>query len=248
MERPQDLLLAADQRIDPAALGEEGEVLGERLERVRRGSRPVAARHLVLVFVPLAGRHLGIAEVGRLLAPRDPMGEVAHHVQAVDALGLQHVDGIGVGLVEQGDQDVRAPDLLLAAALHPGRRHAKDALDGHGEARLLAVVLVAVELLFEILGELLPDFPEVGAGVLEHPAGLLVERQGVEEVLQPRVFMTQALGLGHGHGQRDLQILRKLHSSLSSASSGSVVSVSGMPFVRASSVTSATLVSATSLL
>ena len=175
------------------------------------------------------------------------MGEVAHHVEPADAFALQHLDGVGVGLVEQGHQDVRPLDLVLRAAAHAGRGEGEHALHAEGEARLEVLVVDLLQLLGEVLGEVFPHAVEVRPGVLEHAGRLVVEGQGVEQVLQARVFMTQPPGLGDGDGKGDLQIVGELHSSSSLSSSGSTESLRGMPFSRASSMTSATLVSATSL-
>ena len=244
VEGAQDLLVAADQRIDAAAAGEVGEVLGEGLEGVAlRGA--AAPAHLLVLVLLLVARRLGGAEVGRIEAG-DAVGDVAHHVEPGDPLALQHLDGVGVPLVEHGHQDVGPGEFVAAGAVGPGGGEREDALDAQGEARLAAVVLQRFELLGKVLGERLAHPVEVGAGVPEHRGGLVVEGQGVEKVLEARVFMTHPSRLGDGDGEGDLQIVGDFHSS-SLPSAGSAVTLSGMPLARASSVTSATLVSATSL-
>ena len=247
MEGAQDLLVAADQRVDAAAAGEVGEVLGEGLEGIALRGAAAPARLLVLVVLLVAGRLGGAAaaEVGGIEAG-DAVGDVADHVEPGDPLALQHLDGVGVPLVEHRHQDVGPGELVPADAVGAGGGEREDALDAQGEARLAAVVLQRFELLGEVLGERLAHPVEVGAGVLEHLGGLVVEGQGIEKVLQARVFMTHPSRLGDGDGEGDLQIVGDFHSS-SFPSAGSAVTLSGMPLARASSVTSATLVSATSL-
>src|SRR6202023_1085391 len=107
---------------------------------------------------------------------------------------------------------------------------------------------------------------EIGAGMAQHLAGGLVERQRIEQVLGAGVLVAEPAGLGDRDGERDLEGLGQPHrwpplpakppapsgssaswgSSGSLAPCGSTVSSSGMPSCRASSMTSATLVSATS--
>src|SRR5262249_19715674 len=104
-----------------------------------------------------------------------------------------------------------------------------------------------LHLVLQVVGELVAHLLDVGAGVRQDPGGLRVEGQGGEHMLEARVFMAQPAALGDRDGERDLKVLRELHASSSlPSSSGSAMSFKGMPFARASSVTSTTLVSATS--
>ena len=251
VEGAQHLLVAADQRIDAAVAGELGQILGERLERiVLRGAAAPAGLLVLVVLVAggLAGPPRGpAAEVGGLLIAGDAVGDEADDVEPGDPLALQHLDGVGIGLVEHRHQDVRAVDLLLAGAVGPRGGHREDALHAQGQARLPAAV-DRLQLVGEVFGEGLAHLVDVGAGVLEHLGGVVVQGEGVEQVLQPGVFMPQPSRLGDGDGEGDLQVVGEFHSSSSLPSSaGSAVSLSGMPSARASSVTSAILVSATSL-
>jgi hypothetical protein len=247
VEGAQDLLVAADQRIDGALAGEVGQVLGEGLERIAlRGAAAPAGLLVVLVLLPAGRLARAFAIVGGAVVAGDAVGDVANHVEPGDPLALQHLDGVGVPLVEHRHQDVGAGELLAANAVGPGGGEREDALHAQGEAGLAAVLRQRFELLGEVLGECLAHPVEVRAGVLEHLGGLLVEGEGVEQMLQPGVFMAHPSRLGDGDGEGDLQVVGNFHSS-SLPSAGSALTLSGMPFARASSVTSATLVSATSL-
>ncbi len=57
------------------------------------------------------------------------MGDVAHHVEARDALLLEEVGGVRVGLAKDRDQYVAGEDLVLAGRLHVRGGALDDALE-----------------------------------------------------------------------------------------------------------------------
>jgi hypothetical protein len=203
VERALELLLAADQRIDGAAPGELREVLREGGERV------VAARRVLRLLVVL-----GVAAVRRHRRardgePGDAVRQIAHHVEPRDPLGLQHVDGVGLGLVVHGHQEVRSLDLVAAGRLGAHRGARERALRAQGEARLQLLVLVdldALQRLGEILLQPVLELPQVGAGIAQDFGGLFIEGEGVQDVLQTGVLVAEAPRLVHRHRQGDLEI------------------------------------------
>jgi hypothetical protein len=117
-----DLVLAADQRIDLAVLGQLVEVLRELLER--RCLLVLLAAALLAFLEALRFAALGGF---RRIALLDAVGDEVDHVQAGDALLVQVVHGVRVLLAEDRDQHVGAGDFLLAVA---GGLHVHDgALD-----------------------------------------------------------------------------------------------------------------------
>jgi hypothetical protein len=205
VERALELGLAADQRVDGAFPGHLGQVLGE-------GGEGVVAPRGVLGLVLVVSQRQRDAVDGLQL--RDAVGQVAHHVQPGHSLGFQHVGREGLGLFVDRHEKVRAADLVAAGGLHAEDGAGEGPLDPQGEAGMEFLVRAeALERRVEVLGEALLDPLEIAAGMAEDPGGLLVESQGIEEVLQPGVFMPETAGFGPGHLERDLQIARQFHSS-----------------------------------
>src|SRR5207248_9600259 len=94
---------ATDQRIDLAGLGKLVEVDGVRVERTCR---------LLLAVAIVLGGFLLLVLFRRSL--RDAVGDVVDNIETGDAALIQEVDGMGLFLTEDRDQDVGAGDLLLA--------------------------------------------------------------------------------------------------------------------------------------
>ncbi len=233
VERAQDLRLAANDRVDATLAGQLGEVAGVGGQGVvgRRGDdggvTTGTRRHHLLA---LAGRRRAGGA-----APRQP----AHHRQARDALFPDEQGGRAVLLVQDGHQHVAAQDLLPLGRVGVARRALDDPPEAQGGRRVHRVVL-ARQLLLQPGFQEGPEGRRIPAGTPQDGRGVLVVEDGQEQMLHGDVLVAQAGGLGKGHVHADLDVGGELHS-------GSVVSWSGIPCSRASAVTSATLVSATSL-
>src|SRR6185295_8533666 len=205
LERALDLALAADQRVDRALLRELGQLLAVGPERIAGG---LAAALVLLVPLALARRLAGRAARAGGGEARDAVREEADDVEAGDPLAVEELDGEGVGLGEEGDEDVRAADLVAPGARRLDARPRERPLDAEAEPRLaLLVVLEPVDLVDQVEGELALQGFDVRAGVPEHVRGRPVERQGVEQVLDADVFMAQTRRFGEGDVESDLKLL-----------------------------------------
>ncbi len=252
VERALDLRLAADQRVDAAGAGERGQVLGEGGERVAAPRSGLAVLAVLAIArgerPPVARRGAGAAGRAEL---RDPVGEVADDVEPAHPLLVEELHGVALRLEEHRHQEVAAGDLGAAGAVRVGAGAGERALERERQPRLAAAG-DAPQLVVEPGGEPLAQRFEVGAGVAQHEGGLLVEGQGVEQVLHAGVLVAEPRRLADRDAERDLEVLRQPHGAPSSRPpssrppSASRVSRSGIPSARAAAVTSATLVSATS--
>ena len=109
LDHPLHLILAPDQRIDLAVLGELVEVLRVLLQR--RGL-------LVLFGGAVFGLRRGFARLGGLgwIAFLDAVRDEVHHVQPGHALLMKVVHRVRIFFAKNGDQYVGAGDFLFAAA------------------------------------------------------------------------------------------------------------------------------------
>ena len=132
LDRAVDLGLAADQRVDLAALGLLVEVDAIGVERVVRPLLPLLAALLLLGALHPAG--LGAA--GRL---GDAVRDVVDRVEPGHVLLLQEIDGVALALGEHRDQHVGAGHLLAPRGLHVDRGALQHALEARGRLGVLAV-------------------------------------------------------------------------------------------------------------
>jgi hypothetical protein len=177
------------------------EVGRELLERaLGRGARCL----FILVVVAL---RVALRAQLDLVHPRhDAVRDVLLEIELGDARLLQHVDRVGLGLLEDLDQHRGAVDGLLLAAHHVDGGAAQDALDAE---RLLRGDLDVLRQLLDLFGQellqLLAQLAQVGAAGGQRVTGASVIDQRVEQVLQRHVLVTVAGRLFEGVAKRDLQ-------------------------------------------
>ena len=136
------------------------------------------------------------------------MGDVAQEVQPADALPLEQVDGVGVALAVEGDEDVAAVDLVLAARLHLHRGPLQHPGKGAGLLRVaIDTRRQGDEDPLQVFLELAAQFGHPGAAGAEDARGDRIPQQRVEEVLEGDVLVPARLGLREGQPQRRLQFL-----------------------------------------
>ena len=210
----RQLGLASDQRIELAAGGALGEVGGERCQRI--------CRHLAFLGLGRAARRRGAA--ADLLGSR--LGDAVRHepqqIEARDALGAQQRDRVGVGLLQDGRQQITRVRFLLLGALHVMERMLHHAMEGEGLALLERPVAgLALQVLLEEALELALQGLHVGAaGAQAFDAAGLVE-QRIEQVLDGDVRMAVRGGLVQGRLQGHLELARQsAHSGSAPARSG----------------------------
>ena len=188
VDRPLDLVVAADQRIDAALLRFCDQIHGKRFQRFYP-----AARFLFALFL------FTILSLSRLFPRRDlrnSMGYKVHDVKARDPLLFEQVDRIGIGLAEHRDQQIAAVDFLLFRRLRVNHRPLQDAM----EAQCLLRILFEALRKFRKLGseEFLERFFErfdIAAAVDQRAARILVLEESVKQVLEANVFVPSALRL-----------------------------------------------------
>ncbi len=224
-----DFLLAADQRIDLAGLGQRIQVLGELLQRA---------------FLAVAGFafRIAVTMLGRLgLVLADAVADEVDDVQPRHTLLLQVVHGVGVLLAEDGDQHIGARHLLLAVG---GRLHVHDgALDHALEAqRRLRVHLVRTRHHRGVVGDevlqVRTEVFDVGGAGAQHLRGRRVVQQRKQQVLHRNEFVAGLACFNERHVQAHFQFLRD-HAS-------SITHCRGWPACRAWVDTNSTFVAAIS--
>ena len=115
---------------------------------------------------------------------RDAVREVVQHVQTRDALGAQQRHRVGVGLLEQGGQQVGGVDLGLLGALAVAHRVLQHAVEGEGLAVFEGLVAGdALQVLAEEALEGGLQGGQLGTRVGQDLGPLLVEAERVEQVL-----------------------------------------------------------------
>jgi hypothetical protein len=198
-----DLVVAPDQRVDLAVLGQLVQVLVNCSSGEAFSLRsPPSSLSAGLAFAALGW-------LGRL-ALLDAVGDEVDHVQARDALLVQVVHGVRVFLAKDGDQHVGAGDFLLAIA---GGLHVHDgALDDALEAqRGLGVHLVGARHLGRVVldevGQRLAQVVDVGRTGAQHLGGAGVVQQRKQQMLHGDELVALLPGLDKGHVQADFQFL-----------------------------------------
>ena len=157
------------------------------------------ASRLALLELP---HRRGVAHLERAV------GDVPEQVQAGDPLALQQVDGVGVALAIEGDQDVAAVDLLLAARLHLQRRALQHPLERLGVLGFPVRPAGERRLgLVQVLLELAAQLGQPGAARAQDAGRHRIAEQGIEQVLQRDVLVAPRLGFREGQAQGGLQLL-----------------------------------------
>ena len=177
VQRALDLRLPPDERIDLA--GPRALVQVDRELRQRIGRRLVGV--VVAVVVPVA-RHAGLGrqELG------DPVRDVADHVEPADPLFLQEGDRVRLRLGEERHQHVGAVGLGLPGPEHVVDRALNHARERQRRLRALPIVLrQGLDLLVEEALQLADEAGDRAAAVLDDVAGLLVDHQREQQVLEP---------------------------------------------------------------
>ncbi len=201
-----DLLLAADQRVDLAGHGllvEVDAVVGERV------LVPPAGLVLALLLVV---RLVGVGALDRALGGAagglgDAVADEVDGVEPGHVLELEEIDGVGLALREQGDEDVGAGDLVAAGGLDVDGGALDDTLEaggGLGVAR--AVGGEPGEVLVEELGEVGAQLVEVDPAGAQHGGGVGVVGEPEQEVLERGVLVPAVAGERQGAVQRLFEV------------------------------------------
>ena len=193
-----DLVVAANQRVNLAFLGQLVEVDGVLLQW---------RSFLVLLatFFVLGSALAGLGGLGRV-AFLDAVGNVIDHVQACDALLVQVVDGVGVFFAKNGDQHVGAGDFLLAAA---GGLHMHDGALNHPleTQRGLRIHIVAAgdlgRVVFDEVGKCLAQIVNIGGAGAQHFGCTGVVQKGQQQVFNGDELVALLACLDKGHVQAD---------------------------------------------
>ena len=174
LDRPLDLELTPDQRVDAAFLRKLVEVRGVLLERR-------AALGLALAF---GGGRILAAPLAFLARLRQAVADVVDHVEPRDVLESEQIGSVRVLLAEDRHQHVRDRDFLLAARLDVENRALQHALEAEGRLNLALVVLLQAGggLLDELL-EFLAEPRRVGAAGAQDLADLGGVDDGEQQVL-----------------------------------------------------------------
>jgi len=170
------------------------------------------------------------------------VGQVVEDIDPLDPLLLEEVHREAVRFLEQRDDHVRPGDDFAPGALDVRGGACQGALDPAGQLRLdVRAVRDRRGVLVEEREQPRAQLRDVGTRVAQHLDRDVVEGQRREQVLEPRELVPAVGGVGQRDRQGDLQLRGQLDHG-----SGSAVRRSGMPLDWASSVTAATLLSATS--
>ncbi len=200
LDRPLDLGLAPDQRVDLAALGLLVEVDAIGVERVMAALLALLAA--LLFFSALDAARLGAA--GRL---GDAMRDVVDRVEAGHVLLLQEVDGVALALGEHRDQYVGTGDLLATRGLHMDRSALQHALEARGRLCILAVIGDEVGQLVIDIGQHLAAQPvEIDAAGSQHRDRILVLGEGQQQMLERRILVTSLIRVGECAMQRFFEV------------------------------------------
>jgi hypothetical protein len=208
LDRPLDLVIAADQRVDLALLRllvEVDAVVGERV-------LATAAARLFLLL-RLLGRLVGGGRaldgaVGRAAGCLgDAVGDEVHRIQPRHVLQLQEVDGMALPLGEEGDEHIGARHLVPAGGLDMDGRALDDPLEAGSRLRVAgALGHEAREVLVEELGQVALQLVIVDTAGAQHGRRVGVVGEGEKEVLQCRVFVPAFIGQSEGAVERLLEI------------------------------------------
>jgi hypothetical protein len=208
MDRAFDLRIATHEGVELPLGSQLGQVGREGLEGIRG-----ALAIFVEVGIATEGGRLAVVSGGIL---RDSVRDEAKHVEARYALLAQERHRVGVGLLEDGCQQVPGfDDLLLGArrvlqcALeHPVKRQGLPQLDG-----ILAGLLLEVTL--EVGLEAILQLADVGPAALEDARAVAVEGERVEEMLHGQIGVAPRHGLASSGLDRELELAAELTHSFS---------------------------------
>jgi hypothetical protein len=200
VDRPLDLRVAPDERVDLSPRGALGQVRRERGQRV--GDR-------LLVVLEHGGAAIRIRL--RLFVARrelrDPVRHVPQHVETRDPLPAEQGDGVRVGLLEDRRDEIARLHLLLLRAFRLADRPLKHAVKREGLLRLARVLLGALlDVLLEEALELPLEPCDARTGVAKNLGSALVVKQRVEQVLDREVRVPLRHRLAKGRLQRQLQL------------------------------------------
>ena len=193
-----DLVLAADQRVDLAFLGQLVLVLGELLQR--RGFFS-----LFRAFLVFSSALAGLGRLGRI-AFLDAVGDEIDHIQTGHALLVEVVDGVRVFFTEDGHQHIGAGHFFLAVA---GGLHMHDGAldDALKTQRGLGVHIVIARHLRRVVldevGKGLAQVIDVGRTRTQHFGCTGVVEQGQQQVFHGDELVALLPGLDEGHVQAD---------------------------------------------
>ncbi len=205
LNRPVDLGIAANQRIDLAVLGLLVEVDAIGVERV--------ALLLGLVAALGIGLFLGAAYGARLGEPRplgDPVADVIDRVVTRHVLLLQEIGGVALALGEDRHQHVSTSDLLAAGGLHVDDRALDHALEAGRRLTILGAIGDQVfQFGFEIGDQVAAQLVEIDIARAHHGRGVLIVDQRQQQVFQRRIFVMPLIGDGERPVERLLETARE---------------------------------------
>ena len=205
LDRPVDLGVAADQRIDLAVLGFLVEVDAIGVERIALLFGLVAALGIGLL--------VGAAHRPRLGQARplgDAVADIIDRVVARHVLLLQEIGGVAFALGEDRHQHVGAGDLLAAGGLHVDDRALDHALEAGGRLGILGAVGDQVfQFGFEIGDQTAAQLVEIDIAGPHHRRGVLIVDQRQQQVFQGRIFVVPLIGDGERPVERLLETARE---------------------------------------
>src|SRR5262249_3674254 len=148
---------------------------------------------------------------------------------------------MGIGLAEDGGQEVGTVDLVAAGRLHVRGRALEDALEAERLLRRPLVARVERLLLVEVGLQLLQQLRDVATAGAHHVCHGVVVQERPQDVLQAEELVPAPAGLTYRQRKRRFEGTRQSHAQASS-----VVQSSGNSCPRARASTCETRVSATS--
>ncbi len=205
LDHALDLVLAADQRIDPSFARQLVQVLRELVER-----RALAVTGLFLLALAAATALVALRRLRRI-ALLDAVGDEVHHVQPRHALLVQVVHGVRILLAEDRHQHVGAGDFLLAAA---GALHMHDRALDHAlkaERRLRVDLFIAADrrrVFLDEVDQALAQVFDVGSAGAQHLGRRRVVQQREQQVLHGDELVALLACFDKRHVQTDFQLLR----------------------------------------
>jgi hypothetical protein len=205
LDRALDLRLAPDQGVDLAvlrllvevdAVGVQGVTLLLLPRVVVAPATPAAGRSLVGGFLLRPARR---AVVRQPRALGDAVADVVDRVVAGHVLLLQEVGGVAFALGEDGDEHVRARDLLPPRGLDVDHRALDHPLEAGSRLRVLPPVRDQVrELVVDVLDEVAAKRVKVDVAGPHDGGGILVVDEREEEMLEGGVFVPALAGERQG--------------------------------------------------
>ena len=200
LDRPLDLRLAPDQRIDLAALGLLVEVDAIGVEGVMAALLRLFAALVLVRSLDAAG----------LRTPRrfgDAVRDVVDGIEPGHVLLLQEIDGVALALGEHGDEHVCAGHLLAARGLDVDRGALQHALEARGRLGVVAVGGDEVaELVVDIVQDLAAQPVEIDAAGAQHGDRVLVLGQRKQQMFERGIFVPALIGVGQSPMQRLFKI------------------------------------------